>query len=102
MLRADQSDCRTHLMAFLHQLTSTVQRVAGDPRNGRRMQRRLGAIALTLFIPGGSSPPAAPTTPKPTGKEFQPAPTPITSALVTQGNTAATLVYSGNVQARST
>ena len=44
---------------------------------------------------------AAPPPQKPTGKEFQPAAIPITSALVTQGTIAATLVYSGNVQSRA-
>ncbi|MFN8636709.1 MAG: efflux RND transporter periplasmic adaptor subunit [Chloroflexota bacterium] len=65
------------------------------------MHRRLGGIALLLVIAVVSCTPAAQTPPKPTGKDFAPAAIPITSALVTQGNIAATLVYSGNVQARS-
>jgi HlyD family secretion protein len=65
------------------------------------MRRRLGAIALILVIAVVSCTPAATTPPKPTGKDFAPAAIPITSALVVQGNIAATLVYSGNVQARS-
>jgi len=46
--------------------------------------------------------PAAQAPPKPVGKDFQPAAIPITTALVTQGSISATLVYSGNVQSRST
>lgn len=65
------------------------------------MRRRLGAIALILVIAVVSCTPAATTPPKPSGKEFAPAAIPITSALVVQGSIAATLVYSGNVQARS-
>lgn len=65
------------------------------------MARRLGAVSLILVVAVVSCVPSAQTPPKPTGKEFQPAAIPITSALVTQGSIAATLVYSGNVQARS-
>jgi HlyD family secretion protein len=65
------------------------------------MRRRLGAIALILVIAVVSCTPAATTPPKPSGKDFAPAAIPITSALVVQGAIAATLVYSGNVQARS-
>ena len=66
------------------------------------MRRRLGAVALILVIAVVSCTPAATTPPKPTGKDFAPAAIPITTAVVTQGSIAATLVYSGNVQARST
>src|SRR3954471_18324830 len=97
-------------MRLVRRLSSTGRRVAvdslvrgwDDPLGGRQMRRRLGAIALILVVAVVSCTPAATTTPKPTGKEFQPAAIPITSALVTSGNIAATLVYSGNVQARST
>ncbi|MGE3268796.1 MAG: efflux RND transporter periplasmic adaptor subunit [Chloroflexota bacterium] len=65
------------------------------------MRRRLGAIALILVIAVVSCTPAATTPPKPSGKDFSPAAIPITTALVTQGDISATLVYSGNVQARS-
>src|SRR3954470_5836135 len=96
-------------MRFVHRLTSAGRRFAVDPfvrgwnaPVGRgQMQRRLGGIALLLVIAVVSCTPAATTPPKPSGKEFGPAPIPITSALVTQGNIAATLVYSGNVQSRS-
>jgi len=65
------------------------------------MQQRLGAVALLLVVAVVSCTPAG-QAPKPTGKpEFQPAAIPITTALVSQGNIAATLVYSGNVQSRS-
>src|SRR5689334_14440460 len=96
-------------MRFVHRLASAGRRVAVDPFIRRsnapigrgQIQRRLGAIALILIIAVVSCTPAAQTPPKPTGKEFGPAPIPITSATVTQGNIAATLVYSGNVQSRS-
>lgn len=65
------------------------------------MRRRLGAVALLLVVAVVSCTPGAQAPPKPVGKEFQPAAIPITSALVTQGDIAATLVYSGNVQSRS-
>jgi len=45
--------------------------------------------------------PAQPAAPKPGGGPAPAAAIPITSTLVTQGNIAATLVYSGNVQARA-
>src|SRR3954452_19109986 len=96
-------------MRFVHRVTSASRRVAtdpiarswGDPFGGASMRRRLGGIALLLVIAVVSCTPAATTPPKPTGKDFGPAPIPITSAPVTQGNIAATLVYSGNVQSRS-
>src|SRR3954469_14354625 len=96
-------------MRFVHRLISAGRRTAVDPfvrgwnaPVGRgQMQRRLGGIALLLVIAVVSCTPAATTPPKPSGKEFGPAPIPITSALVTQGSIAATLVYSGNVQSRS-
>src|SRR5436305_14357888 len=96
-------------MRFVHRLTSAGRRLAVDPfvrgwnaPVGRgQMQRRLGGIALLLVIAVVSCTPAATTPPKPTGKDFGPAPIPITSAHVTQGNIAATLVYSGNEQSRS-
>src|SRR4051812_46080897 len=96
-------------MRFVHRMTSAGRRAAvdpfvrgwDDPFGGGQMRRRLGGIALLLVIAVVSCTPAAQTPPKPTGKEFGPAPIPITSALVTQGNIAATLVYSGNVQSRS-
>jgi len=65
------------------------------------MRRRLGAIALILVVAVVSCTPAAQTPAKPSGKDFAAASIPITSTLVTQGSIAATLVYSGNVQARS-
>ena len=65
------------------------------------MRRRLGAVALLMVVAVVSCTPAAQAPPKPVGKDFQPAAIPITSALVTQGSIAATLVYSGNVQSRS-
>jgi len=96
-------------MRLVRRLSSTGRRVAvdplvrgwDDPLGGREMRRRLGAIALILVIAVVSCTPAATTPPKPSGKEFAPAAIPITSALVVQGSIAATLVYSGNVQARS-
>src|SRR4051812_8669071 len=96
-------------MRFVHRVTSASRRVAGDPllrgwvdpHGGGQMRRRLGGIALLLVVAVVSCTPAATTPPKPSGKEFGPAPIPITSALVTQGSIAATLVYSGNVQSRS-
>jgi RND family efflux transporter MFP subunit len=65
------------------------------------MRRRLGGIALLLVVAVVSCTPGGTAPPKPTGKDFAPAAIPITSALVTQGSIAATLVYSGNVQSRS-
>src|SRR5215213_5708678 len=96
-------------MRFVHRLTSAGRRAAadlfmrswGDPFGGASMRRRLGGIALLLVVAVVSCTPAATTPPKPSGKEFGPAPIPITSALVAQGSIAATLVYSGNVQSRS-
>src|SRR5215207_3723241 len=96
-------------MRLVHRLTSASRRVAvdpmmrswADPLGGTSMRRRLGGIALLLVVAVVSCTPAATTPPKPSGKEFGPAPIPITSALVTQGSIAATLVYSGNVQSRS-
>ena len=96
-------------MRFVHLLSSTGRRVAvdplmrgwDDPLGGSQMARRLGAIALILVIAVVSCTPGGTTPPKPTGKDFAPAAIPITSALVVQGSIAATLVYSGNVQARS-
>lgn len=72
-----------------------------DPLGGGQMRRRLGAVALILVIAVVSCTPAAQTPAKPASKDSAPAAIPITSALVTQGSIAATLVYSGNVQARS-
>ena len=97
-------------MRLVRRLGSTGRRVAvdpivrgwDDPLGGRQMRRRLGAIALILVVAVVSCTPGATTPPKPAGKDFAPAAIPITSALVVQGNIAATLVYSGNVQARST
>src|SRR5262245_45912601 len=96
-------------MRLVHRLTSVARRVAtdlfvrgwDDPLGSRQMHRRLGGIALLLVVAVVSCTPAATTPPKPSGKEFGPAPIPITTALVTQGSIAATLVYSGNVQSRS-
>jgi HlyD family secretion protein len=96
-------------MRFVHLLSSSGRRVAvdplmrgwHDPLGGSQMARRLGAIALILVIAVVSCTPGGTTPPKPTGKDFAPAAIPITSALVVQGSIAATLVYSGNVQARS-
>src|SRR5215213_3091156 len=96
-------------MRFVHRLTSAGRRAAADlfmrgwhdPLGSRQMHRRLGGIALLLVVAVVSCTPAAQTPPKPVGKDFQPAAIPITSALVTQGSIAATLVYSGNVQSRS-
>jgi RND family efflux transporter MFP subunit len=96
-------------MRLIQRLSSTGRRVAvgplvrgwEDPLGGQHMRRRLGAIALILVVAVVSCTPAATTPPKPTSKESAPAAIPITSALVTQGSIAATLVYSGNVQARS-
>lgn len=96
-------------MRLVHRLTSAGRHAAvgffargwGDPVGSRQMLRRLGAIALILVIAVVSCTPAATQPPKPSGKEFGPAAIPITSALVTQGNIAATLVYSGNVQSRA-
>ncbi|MCC6179194.1 MAG: efflux RND transporter periplasmic adaptor subunit [Chloroflexi bacterium] len=68
---------------------------------GRQLRRRFGGIALVLVVALVSCTPSAQPPQKPSGKEFQPAPIQITTALVTQGNIAATLVYSGNVQARA-
>src|SRR5215216_2557491 len=109
MLRSHQSDCRICLMRFLGRLSTAGRRLAVDsfspgtdgPVGGRRVQRHLGAVALLLVVAVVSCTPAAQTPPKPVGKDFQPAAIPITSALVTQGSIAATLVYSGNVQSRS-
>jgi multidrug efflux pump subunit AcrA (membrane-fusion protein) len=72
---------------------------AGSPADATR---RLGFASILLAVTlasctGGG----APTPQKPSGKEFQPAAIPITSAVATQGSIAATLVYSGNVQARA-
>ena len=97
-------------MRLVHRLSSAGRRVAvdpfirgwDDPLGGWQMRRRLGAVALILVIAVVSCTPAATTPPKPTGKDFAPAAIPITTAVVTQGSIAATLVYSGNVQARST
>ncbi len=50
-------------------------------------------VGLVSCTPAGQAP-------KPTGKEFTPPAIPITIALVAQGQISATLVYSGNVQAR--
>jgi len=69
--------------------------------SAREVRRRVGAIALILVIALASCTFGGQPTPKPTGKEFGPAPIPITAALVTQGSIAATLVYSGNVQSRA-
>jgi HlyD family secretion protein len=96
-------------MRLAHRLSSAGRRAAidplvrrwDDPLGGGRMRRRLGAIALLLVVAVVSCTPGGTTPPKPTGKEFAPAPIPITSALVVQGSIAATLVYSGNVQSRS-
>ena len=95
-------------MRLVRRLGSTGRRVAVDPLVrgwddplSSQMRRRLGAVALILVIAVVSCTPAAQTPPKPTGKDFAPAAIPITSALVVQGAIAATLVYSGNVQARS-
>src|SRR5215210_6925451 len=96
-------------MRFVHRVTSASRRVAGDPllrgwvdpHGGGQMRRRLGGIALLLVVAVVSCTPAGTTPPKPSGKEFGPAPIPITSALVAQGSIAATLVYNGNVQSRS-
>src|SRR3954468_10623172 len=96
-------------MRFLDRLSTAGRRLAVDllvpsphePRGRRLMQQRLGAVALLLVVAVVSCTPAG-QAPKPTGKpEFQPAAIPITTALVSQGNIAATLVYSGNVQSRS-
>jgi HlyD family secretion protein len=94
-------------MRFLDRLSTAARRQAvdffiggWDEPNSTRLQQRLGAVALLLVVAVVSCTPAA-APPKPVGKDFQPAPIPITSALVTQGNIAATLVYSGNVQSRS-
>ena len=70
-------------------------------RASRQARRRLGYASLLLAVTFASCTGAAPPPQKPTGKEFQPAAIPITSTLVTQGNIAATLVYSGNVQSRA-
>ena len=96
-------------MRLVRRLSASGRRVAvnalvrgwDDPLGGRQMRRRLGGIALLLVIAVVSCTPAATTPPKPSGKDFAPAAIPITSALVVQGSIAATLVYSGNVQARS-
>jgi RND family efflux transporter MFP subunit len=97
-------------MRLVQRLRATGRRVAvdsfvrgwDDPLGGWQMRRRLGAIALILVIAVVSCTPGTTTPPKPAGKDFAPAAIPITSAAVVQGNIAATLVYSGNVQARST
>lgn len=97
-------------MRLLHRLRTAGRHAAvdpfirgwDDPLGGWQMRRRLGAVALILVIAVVSCTPAATTPPKPTGKDFAPAAIPITSAVVNQGSIAATLVYSGNVQARST
>lgn len=52
-------------------------------------------LALTSCTAGGQTPA------KPGGKEFAPPAIPITAAPIAQGNIAATLVYSGNVQSRA-
>src|SRR5262245_61848085 len=109
MLWGHQSDWRTLPMRLVQWLSSAGRSVAvdpfvrgwDDPLGGRHMRRRLGGIALLLVVAVVSCTPAAQTPPKPTGKDFAPAAIPITSALVAQGSIAATLVYSGNVQARS-
>src|ERR1700748_349311 len=88
-------------MRFVHRLGSTGRRIAVDPFGGSQMRRRLGAIAILLVIAVVSCTRSAHTPLKPSGKDFGQAPIPITSALVTQGSIAATLVYSGNVQSRS-
>jgi len=69
---------------------------------GTTMQHRVVRTALLLAVAVSSCTPAATPPPKPSGKDFAPAAIPITSALVVQGSISATLVYSGNVQARST
>ncbi|MDP8921776.1 MAG: efflux RND transporter periplasmic adaptor subunit [Chloroflexota bacterium] len=67
----------------------------------RRARRRLGFASLLLALTFASCTGAAPPPQKPSGKEFQPAAIPITTAPVTPGSIAATLVYSGNVQSRA-
>lgn len=96
-------------MRLAHRLSAASRRLAADlfvrgwddPLGGRHARRRFGGLALLLVVAVVSCTPSATTPAKPTGKDFQPAAIPITSALVTQGSIAATLVYSGNVQARS-
>jgi RND family efflux transporter MFP subunit len=97
-------------MRFLDRLSAAGPRLVVDfiapgldePRGARLMYRRLGAVGLLLVVALVSCTPAG-TAPKPAGKDggFEPQPIPITTALVTQGTIAATLVYSGNVQSRS-
>ena len=97
-------------MRFAHRLSAAGRQAAletfvrgwDDPLGARRMRRRLGAVGLLMVVAVVSCTPAAQAPPKPVGKDFQPAAIPITTALVTQGSISATLVYSGNVQSRST
>ena len=74
----------------------TARTIAG--RDGRR---RLGAVILILAIGLVSCTPGGPAQPKPGAKDLGPPAIPITVAVVAQGTIAATLVYSGNVQARA-
>ena len=68
---------------------------------GRDVRRRVSSAILTLAVALVSCTPGGQPPPKPGGKELAPAAIPITTALVAQGNIAATLVYSGNVQSRA-